>query len=88
MGDKEYQNPLKIEYYDRKGDLLKVGLFKDYKKFGNHWRVSAIEMSNVQTKKRPSLLDQGTLGAEVDEELFEMRPWLRIRECTVYSSAC
>ena len=70
--DKEYQNPLKIEYYDRKGDLLKVGLFKDYKKFGKHWRVGAIEMSNVQTKKRSVITwTKRTLGAEVDEELFE-----------------
>ena len=70
--DKEYNNPLKIEYYDRKGDLLKVGLFKDYQKFGKHWRVSAIEMSNVQTKKRSVITwTKRTLGAEVDVELFE-----------------
>ena len=69
---KNINNPLKIEYYDRKGDLLGVGLFKDYKKFGKHWRVSAIEMSNVQTKKRSVITwTKRTLGAEVDEELFE-----------------
>ncbi len=70
--DQEYHNPLKIEYFDRKGVLLKVGLFKDYKKFGKHWRVGLIDMTNVQTKKRSLITwTQRSLGAEVDEELFE-----------------
>ncbi len=50
--DKEYMNPLKIEYYDRKGELLKVGRFLDYKQYEKWWRVSAIEMENVQTHKK------------------------------------
>jgi hypothetical protein len=53
--DKEYQNPLKIEYYDRKGELLKVAKFINYKKYGQFWRYDKIEMKNVQTKKQSIL---------------------------------
>lgn len=53
--DKEYNNPLKIEYYDRKGELLKVGLFKDYKAYGKYWRANFLEMENVQTQKRSTI---------------------------------
>lgn len=70
--DQEYMNPLKIEYYDRKNELLKVGTFKNYKKFDTYWRVSIIEMHNKQTKKR-SILSWKTrkLGEDLDEEDFE-----------------
>ena len=53
--DQEYQNPLKIEYFDRKKELLKVAEFLDYKKYGNFWRQNKIEMKNVQTKKQSVL---------------------------------
>ncbi|MCP4148192.1 MAG: outer membrane lipoprotein-sorting protein [bacterium] len=49
--DKEYRQPLKMEYYDRKGELLKVGLFREYKKLQEWWRVHEIKMDNVQTRK-------------------------------------
>lgn len=49
--DLEYHNPLKIDYYDRKGELLKTALFTDYKKYGSFWRSNKITMSNSQTKK-------------------------------------
>ena len=54
--DPEYENPLKIEYYDRKGELLKVAVFSDYKKLGNFWRSHKIVMDNKQTKKSSILL--------------------------------
>ena len=53
--DQEYQNPLKIEYYDRKKELLKVAEFSDYQKYGKFWRYNKIEMKNVQTKKQSVL---------------------------------
>jgi hypothetical protein len=49
--DKEYRQPLKIEYYDRKGELLKVAVFNEYKKLENWWRFHQIRMENVQTRK-------------------------------------
>lgn len=56
--DKQYFNPLKIEFYDRKNELLKIGVFKNYKQYGKYWRFETIEMSNVQTKKRSVLVWQ------------------------------
>lgn len=53
--DKEYMNPVRIEYYDRKGELLKVGVFSKYVKYGKFWRANRIDMDNVQTKKRSEL---------------------------------
>ncbi len=50
--DKEYMNPLKIEYYDRKGELLKVGTFHGYTKYDKWWRADEIRMKNVQTRKK------------------------------------
>lgn len=49
--DKEYNGALKMEYYDRRGSLLKVAEFKDYKKFGKFFRPSSIHVVNKQTKK-------------------------------------
>ncbi|MEO1232916.1 MAG: outer membrane lipoprotein-sorting protein [Myxococcota bacterium] len=70
--DKEYMNPLRIEYFDKKDELLKVGTFTGYKKFGEMWRVGTIEMSNEQTRKRSVLVwKTRTLGEDLDPEDFE-----------------
>ena len=53
--DQEYQNPVKIEYFDRKGELLKISELTDYKKYGKFWRFNKIEMKNAQTKKQSIL---------------------------------
>ncbi len=54
--DKEYQNPLKIEYYDRKNELLKVALFSNFKKIGKFWRYNKIHIKNLQTQKSSILI--------------------------------
>jgi len=46
----------KIEYYDRKKELLKRAIFKGYKKIKDVWRFSSIDMENLQTKKRTIIL--------------------------------
>ena len=46
----------KIEYYDRKKELLKVAVFKDYQNFGNVIRIGQITMSNVQNDKTTVLV--------------------------------
>ena len=52
---KKYMNPVKIEYYDRKNELLKTAAFSSFKQFkiGKKamWRANKIHMKNVQTKK-------------------------------------
>ncbi|MCO4793346.1 MAG: outer membrane lipoprotein-sorting protein [Bacteriovoracaceae bacterium] len=53
---KKKNNPVKIDYYDRKGELLKSAVFSKYKvyKVGKKklYRASKIHMKNVQTKKQ------------------------------------
>lgn len=53
--DNEYQNATKIEYFDRKGELLKIALFTEFTKHGKFWRAHKIDMKNVQTKKQSIL---------------------------------
>lgn len=49
--DKKYMASTKVEYYDRKGELLKTATFSDFKKFKKFYRSDKIEMVNHQTKK-------------------------------------
>ena len=55
--DKEHYRTVKIEFYDRKGALLKTLDFLDYKEYpGGFWRADQFEMTNHQTGKSTSLL--------------------------------
>jgi len=54
--DKEYNNPIKIKYFDRKGELLKLAEFGEYKKLKGIWRVNQIHMLNKQTEKESVLV--------------------------------
>lgn len=47
---------LKIEYYDRKKELLKVAEFSNYQKFGSIHRIGEIHMKNVQNDKTTILV--------------------------------
>jgi hypothetical protein len=53
--DQEYMNAIKVEYYDRKGELLKTATFSGYAKLGKWWRPGKIVMVNHQTKKESQL---------------------------------
>ncbi len=70
--DQEYMNPLRIDYYDRKDELLKTATFTGYTKIDKWWRVETIEMVNVQTKKK-SILTWKTrkFGVDLDPDDFE-----------------
>lgn len=46
----------KMEYFDRKRELLKSAVFEDYKHFGNVARIGKITMSNVQNDKTTILV--------------------------------
>ncbi len=50
--DKEYVSALRMDFYDRKGKLMKTAMFKGYKKFNDKWRTERIEMVNKQTGKK------------------------------------
>lgn len=46
----------KVEFYDRRGDLLKVLTLKDYRRYDNGvWRAHTLVMKNIQTKKETEL---------------------------------
>ena len=45
----------KVDYYDRKSELLKTAIFSDYKKIGGVWRVGKIVMTNHQSGKKTIL---------------------------------
>jgi outer membrane lipoprotein-sorting protein len=46
----------KVEFYDRRGDLLKVLELKDYRNYNGVWRAHTLSMSNVQTNKQTDLI--------------------------------
>ncbi len=46
----------KIEYYDRKKELLKTAIFEDYKKISGVWRIGKITMNNIQNDKKTILV--------------------------------
>jgi hypothetical protein len=70
--DKEYLNPLRIDYFDRKHELLKTAMFSGYRKHGQLWRFGKIEMNNVQTRKRSLLTwDERQLGAKLESAAFD-----------------
>ena len=46
----------KVEYYDRKSELLKTLVFQDYKQYlGRYWRAQKMFMENHQTGKKTTL---------------------------------
>jgi len=69
--DKEYNNPIRIEYYDRKEELLKIATFSEFKVYGKYWRANRIDMENVQTQKQSVLIWQTReLGKDYSEDQF------------------
>ncbi len=69
--DKGYMSILQIEYYDRKGELMKVSNYDDFKKFDRWWRAQKVTMNNVKTQKSSVVvwLDY-KLGINYDEDEF------------------
>jgi len=54
--DKETFLIKKMEYYDRKSELLKSAVFSEYKKFGDVYRIGKIVMKNIQNDKTTILV--------------------------------
>ena len=46
----------KVEFYDRRGDLLKVLELLDYRNYEGIWRAHLLSMTNVQTNKQTDLV--------------------------------
>jgi len=70
--DKKHYRVLKIEFYDKKDDLMKTLKLKKYEKYmGKYWRAHKLEMYNHQTKKRTTLLwDDYKFNNNFDENDF------------------
>mgnify|MGYP005619179653 FL=1 len=50
--DQQYYRPVQVEFYDRKGALLKTLSFEGYKQYLNqYWRAHTMSMQNHQTGK-------------------------------------
>jgi hypothetical protein len=55
--DQDEYRVMKIEYHDRKDDLLKTLTFVDYQQYlGQYWRAQKLLMNNHQTGKSTDLL--------------------------------
>ncbi len=55
--DQEVYQVRKVEFYDRRGDLLKTLELQDYKEYeGKYWRAHKLAMVNHQTGKSTDLL--------------------------------
>lgn len=54
--DQKHRQPRKLEYYDRRGALLKTQTFEQYKLYnGKYWRPQVQKMFNHQTGKSTEL---------------------------------
>ena len=71
----------KVEFYDRRGDLLKVLELKDYRRYDNGvWRAHLLTMENVQTNKRTDLVyDQYRFDVGLSESDFVKGRLSRLR---------
>jgi len=64
----------KVEYYDRKHELLKTALFEDYQKISGVWRVGKMTMTNHQNDKKTTLVWKNeTLKNGLKEKNFHKR---------------
>ena len=70
--DHEYAGPLKIDFYDRKGELLKTMTFSEYKQLDRWWRVHRIDVVNHQTRKKSTLTwTNQKLGQSFEDDAFD-----------------
>ena len=64
----------KVEYYDRKRELLKTAFFEDYKKISGVWRVGKMTMKNHQNGKITTLIWKNeTIKNALREKNFHKR---------------
>lgn len=55
--DQEIFQVHKVEYFDRRGDLIKVLELKDYREYGEGiWRAQTLSMTNTKTNKSTDLV--------------------------------
>ena len=64
----------KAKYYDKKGKLLKIASFKNYKRFGKRtWRATRMTIKNVQNKRSTVMLLKGLrVNRGIDDDIFSV----------------
>lgn len=78
--DKAQYRSQKIEYYDRKGSLLKTLTFTGYKPYGKFWRASSMNMVNHQTGKSTELVwEDYSFGAGLTDRDFDQNALARAK---------
>ena len=79
--DQEVYQIRKVEFYDRRGDLLKVLELDDYRQYDNGvWRAHRLTMKNLQTNKETDLLYQDyAFNVDLDKKDFVKGRLSRLR---------
>ena len=79
--DKSHYRVHKVEFYDKKGALLKVLELKDYELYKDkYWRPIRSEMTNVQTRKSTSLITESLIfDTDLSESDFDKNSLKRAR---------
>ncbi len=79
--DQEHYRSMKVDYYDRKGSLLKTLTFKKYKQYvGKYWRADEMFMENHQSGKSTVLnFKNYELQAGLSDKDFNRNALKRIR---------
>ena len=54
--DQDVFQPRKLEFYDRKGELLKTLTLSDYREYDGVWRAHVLSMVNAQNGKQTDLV--------------------------------
>ncbi len=71
----------KVNFYDRRGDLLKTLSLSEYRKYNDsYWRAHKLSMINHQTKKKTDLLySDYEFGTELSDRSFTKAVLKRVR---------
>jgi hypothetical protein len=79
--DTDEYRPLRVDYFDRKGDALKTLTFTGYERYaGHYWKATRMEMENHQTGKGTTLLWKGyEFGSGLSERDFDQNALRRAR---------
>lgn len=63
----------KVDYYDKRGKLLKTALFANYKQFSGTWRATKMQIKNVQNGRGTVMALKGlAINKGIDEDTFSV----------------
>ncbi len=78
--DQEIYQVRKVEFYDRKGALLKTLILSDYRDYDGVWRAQSLKMVNAQNGKETELVyDEFSFKNGLDGNDFEQGILTRLR---------